>query len=98
MPGNMIKQERGNATLAPPSYCPGGVRTGASVSINNRGGERATEYLRASDPRPNVTEIAFPSATGRGQCVQSAGGMRVERQKMPPESVEIWVDTGQHFR
>ena len=55
------------------------------------GGERATEYLRASDPRPTVTNIAFPSATGRGQCVQSATETHVERQKMPPESVEIWM-------
>ena len=64
MPGNMIKQERGNATLALPSFCPGGICKGACASIYNRGGERATEYLRAYGPRPNVTKIAFPSATG----------------------------------
>ena len=64
MPSNVITQGRGNATLAPPSYCPGEICKGALVSIYNKGGERAKERLRAYGPRPTVTKIAFPSATG----------------------------------
>ena len=64
MPSNVITQGRGNAALAPPSYCPGEICKGVLESIYNKGGERAKEHLRAYDPRPTVTEIAFPSATG----------------------------------
>ena len=64
MPSNVITQGRGNATLAPSSFCPGEICKGALQSIYNKGGERAKEHLRAYDPRPTVTEIAFPSATG----------------------------------